>query len=352
MGYRLIKTPPYCHFKKGRRPGTGYWYYCRKGYPLTRLPGLPFSSEFMAVYNAVHNGPRIAIGKRPQSGTMAALVVSYLSSPQWKALERSTQRSYRDILDKIRAEHGTKAVARLETKHIRKLIEARSDHSAAANRLLSILRILLDRAVETDLINANPAHNVKPLKKKSKGIHSWTEDGIARFEAAHPIGSKARLAFALLLYLGQRKSDVVKLGPQHRHGAVIRLVQTKTKAALGLPVHPVLDEILRATPTGHLAYLTTGLGKPYTASGFGNWFRQACDEAGLPHCTSHGLRKAAARRLAEAGASPHEIASITGHESLREVERYARAANRARLAETATAKVVAAFPGSKQEHRS
>ena len=93
MGYRLMKTPAYCHYKKGRRPGVGYWYYCRKGYPLTRLPGLPFAPEFMAAYDAVHNGKRITIGKAPEKGTMAALIVSYLTSPQWKALEPSTQRT-------------------------------------------------------------------------------------------------------------------------------------------------------------------------------------------------------------------------------------------------------------------
>ncbi len=93
----------------------------------------------------------------------------------------------------------------------------------------------------------------------------------------------------------------------------------------------------------------TAFGKPYTANDFGNAFREWCDEAGLPHCASHGLRKAAARRLAEAGASAHEIASITGHESLREVERYTKAANRKKLAESASAKVIKAFPGTKRE---
>jgi integrase len=84
----------------------------------------------------------------------------------------------------------------------------------------------------------------------------------------------------------------------------------------------------------------TSFGKPYTANGFGNWFRELCDEAGCPGVSAHGLRKATARRLAEIGCSAHEIASITGHASLAEVQRYAAAANRKGLARSAMKKLV------------
>jgi len=50
----------------------------------------------------------------------------------------------------------------------------------------------------------------------------------------------------------------------------------------------------------------------------------------LRNCSAHGLRKAAARRLAEAGCTEHEIAAITGHASLREVQRYTKAADQKR----------------------
>jgi integrase len=83
----------------------------------------------------------------------------------------------------------------------------------------------------------------------------------------------------------------------------------------------------------------TEFGKPFTAAGFGNWFREQCDTANLRHCSAHGLRKAAARRLAEAGCTPHEIAAITGHASLKEIVRYTEAVNRKRLAQSAMAKV-------------
>jgi integrase len=107
---------------------------------------------------------------------------------------------------------------------------------------------------------------------------------------------------------------------------------------LAIPMHPKLEAIIESTPRGHLTFLTTARGGPLSASRFSHWFRQECDMAGLPHCSAHGLRKAAARRLAEAGCTAHEIGAITGHISLTELVRYTRAADQRRLAEAAMAK--------------
>ena len=173
----------------------------------------------------------------------------------------------------------------------------------------------------------------------------------ARFEATHPIGTKARLAFALLLYTGQRRSDIVKIGlrhiqpdPQWEYGVLV-LDQLKTEggdeAHVEIPVHPKLREIIEATPTvGVKTFLITHFGKPYTAPGFGNWFRELCDAAGCPDVSAHGLRKATARRLAEIGCSTPQIAAILGHASLSEVERYTKAADRKRMAREAMAKLI------------
>jgi integrase len=180
--------------------------------------------------------------------------------------------------------------------------------------------------------------------EKTTGYKTWSDADIERFEAKHPIGTKARLAFALLLYTGQRRGDVVKMGPQHIYKGVLTIDQGKTEGGeeshLEIPVHPKLREAIDATPSGHLNFLMTSFGKPYIAAGFGNWFREHCDEAGCPGLSAHGLRKAAARRLAEIGCSAHEIAAITGHATLAEVQRYTRAADRKRLAKSAMAKLI------------
>lgn len=160
-----------------------------------------------------------------------------------------------------------------------------------------------------------------------------TEDEIAQFEAKHPVGSKARLALALLLYTAQRRSDVVRMGRQHVRAGVVQVRQQKTGSMLAKPLHPALAEIIEATPNNQLTFLTTSFGKPFTAPGLGNWFRDRCNEAYLPrHCAAHGLRKAACRRLAEAGCSANVIAAISGHRTLTEVSRYTKAADQERLA--------------------
>jgi enterobacteria phage integrase len=86
--------------------------------------------------------------------------------------------------------------------------------------------------------------------------------------------------------------------------------------------------------------VNTDYGKPFTVDGFSQWLRSAITAAGLPlDCQPHGLRKAAGRRLAEAGCSAHEIMAVLGHKTLSEAERYTREADQARLATEAMMKL-------------
>jgi integrase len=131
------------------------------------------------------------------------------------------------------------------------------------------------------------------------------------------------------------------MGRQHIRDGVLTVKQGKTGITLAIPVHPQLRTILDATPSEHLTFLVTATGKPHGGNHFSESFREWCDAAGLPkHCSAHGLRKAACRRLAEGGCSANEIASISGHASLDEVARYTKPADQARLARNALAKAV------------
>ncbi len=126
------------------------------------------------------------------------------------------------------------------------------------------------------------------------------------------------------------------MGRQHVRDGVLSLRQQKTGAQIDIPVVPDLQAALDAMPmTDQLAFLTTEAGQPFTAAGFGGWFRDRCNEAGLHHCTAHGLRKAAATRLADRGATEHQLMAWFGWTSIREAERYTRRANRKHLAQTA-----------------
>jgi integrase len=180
---------------------------------------------------------------------------------------------------------------------------------------------------------------------KTTGYKTWDEARIERFESFYPVGTKERLAFALLLYTGQRRSDVVRLAQQDIHGDLLTIDQRKTEGGeeghLEIPVHPKLAGIIAATPLiGVKTFLVTSFGKAYSPAGFGNWFREVCDAAGCPDVSAHGLRKATARRLAEIGCSEKQIAAILGHASLSEVKRYTDAADRKRLAREAMNKLI------------
>ena len=122
---------------------------------------------------------------------------------------------------------------------------------------------------------------------------------------------------------------------------MITVKQEKTGATLAIPVHPHLQAVLDATPSEHLTFLVTATGKPYGGNAFSEQFRNWCDAAGLPQrCKPHGLRKAACRRLAEAGCSANEIMAISGHATMKELVRYTAAADQARLARNAMTKAV------------
>jgi integrase len=190
--------------------------------------------------------------------------------------------------------------------------------------------------IEQEHVSSNPARDVPYLRSVSDGFHTWEVEEVKQFERRHPIGSKARLALALLMYTGVRRSDLVRLGRQHLRDGWFKIPVQKNRSrkpvTVELPVLPALGEIINASSTGNLTFLVTQFGKPFTANGFGNWFRRRCNEAGLAQCSAHGLRKAGAVRAAENGATTHELMAIFGWRTVKEAERYTRAAQRKRLA--------------------
>jgi len=327
--------------------GKPRYYFRRAGYKQVRLPGLPGSTEFMNAYqSALQSGARIQIGlKRSSPGTIAVLVSAYLNSIEFKNLAVATQKSRRGILERFRDEHGSKRVVTLQREHVQKMVNSRANTPSAARNFLNTLRVLMPFAVELGMRGDDPTLGVKRPKIRTTGWRTWTEDDIAAFEHTHPIGTQGRLAMALMLYTAQRRGDIVHMGRQHVRDGAIEVRQQKTGTPLTIPIHPDLQTILEATPSKHLLFLTTASGKPFTsAASFGNWFGDCCRKAGLPKGTAaHGFRKAACRRLAEAGCSASEIMAVSGHKSLSEVQRYCAAADQVRMARMAHAKARNAF---------
>jgi enterobacteria phage integrase len=316
--------------------------YFRKGKgPRIPLPASIGSEEFESAYTAALSGQ--AAAKREtrepdKPGTIGALVTSYLRSAAYIGLRETTKTGYASRIEMLRTQHGHRTVAGLNRERIVRMLQPYADKPGAALSILKMLRVLIRHAIDIGWLAHDPSLGLK--RPKTNEIRSWSDAEIARFEQHWTVGNKQRLAFALMLYTGQRRSDVHRMTWADVHEGTIHVVQQKTGSKLAIPVHRELAAVLAATQRNHVTIITTAYGKPFTVDGFSGWLREAITAAGLPlDCQPHGLRKAAGRRLAEAGCTAHEIMAVLGHKTLSEAERYTRDADQARLAADAMAKL-------------
>jgi integrase len=320
----------------------GYHYFRRRGSPRIPLPGIVGSAEFMEAYQQALTAAPLAIGaSRSKPGSVAAAVAAYFLSPQFTELALGTQAARRAILQNFRNEHGELPIAAMPSKFIAVALNKKKPH--AARNWMKALRSLCQFAIAVEMIVADPTRDIKLPKAKTKSRRAWDDAEIKAYERTHPIGSMARLALALGLYTVQRAGDVIRLGRQHvrkgKEGPELKFRQSKTGVELTLPILPELQAVLDATPSGHMTFLVTDIGRQWRNTYFSDRFRQWCNEAGLPReCTFHGLRATGCTVLADAGCSVHEIAAWSGHMTLKEVERYTRGANQRRLAASAAAR--------------
>src|SRR6516225_8097973 len=293
-----------------KKNGKVHFYFRRRG-KRTPLPGAYNSPEFLQAYWALRSdkATKAEIGAgRTQAGTVNAAIALYYKHPTFTKNKAITQQTDRNILEAFRAKHGDKRIALLAERHIEAMIGEKAGKPAAQRNLLRVLRSLLKVAVKAKLRRDNPALGIELERLETAGYHSWSEEELRQYEAHHPVGTKARLALHLLLYTATRRADVVALGPANMRNGRLTFTYSKNKTEMNIPVADPLAATIAATPMiGVKTFLVTDYGKQFTPAGFGNWFRDRCDEAGLPHCTAHGMRKAFLRRMAEAGCSEDYI---------------------------------------------
>ncbi len=320
------------------RHGKTRYYFRKKGMKSVRLPDMLDASFLSAYHSALSGEERIEPrSERTKSHSLDHLIVLWVKSNHFGKLEDSTKAVYMRLLNRIRESEAAQGDAvTMQQKHIRILVSHFGTAPTTAQRILRLLGQLMQFAISLGWREDDPTLGIKIKRQKTEGIHSWTEKEIAQFESKWPSGSIQRMALYLMLYTGQRRSDVVTMGPADISQGSIHLKQKKTKTELVLPLHPaLLHELNQWNSTGQ-TFLEATKGSPYTANGFYNVFKAWCREAELPeNCSPHGLRKAAARRLAEAGCSAHQIAAITGHKRLTDVAHYTRAAEQRKMAEDA-----------------
>ena len=337
MGYTMTKLDlKYVH-KTINRHGKVYYSFRKKGCPRVRLPSEVGSTAFMEAYGRclsdVATLQPLSTFKI-KAGSMTALTVAWYASGEFKQLRASTQVTYRGIMGRFLSVHGDKPVAELRKKHVAKIIAEMNETPAAANNLLARLKQIMRFAVENDWVQNDPTFGVRKLRYRVEGFQSWTEAEAQTFMDFYPMGTKAHLAFMLLIHTGVRRSDVVRLGKGNVRGDMIHITQQKNNESVTIPISAALSETL-ALVKDRMIFLQTDYGKPFTAAGFGGWFRIQCNRAGLPVCSSHGLRKLIAVRLAEAGCNENSISAILGWANNKQASLYTKNANKTVLARTA-----------------
>jgi integrase len=337
------------------RHGKKRYRFRKKGYPTYHFKAQPGTEEFRVENEAAQNAaPSSAKGKAVIERSLDDLVIRYYSSPAWLRMKPSSQRTYRGIIDRFRertkggTRYGALPVDRMTVASIDAVLGKMADTPAAANNLRKALKRLLRYAVKLGWRTDNPA-DLTDAYASGKGWHTWTDDEIEQYRARHPYGTRARLALELALNTAARRCNVAALDRSMLIKGKFHIEHVKGCDPTIVAASPETLKAIEALPVaGFGAFIVTEFGKPFTVAGFGNKFRDWCDQAGLPHCSIHGLRKAQSRRLAESGATQLQGRAITGHKQDRTFAYYAEKADRERLADAAMANLALANP-QKQE---
>lgn len=335
----------------------------RKGYPSGYFKAALGTEAFREEYRVFNNpaapaaAARAAHDARIEPGSIADLRRQYYAVPDRLGPTETTQRKIRSVLDRgffdgretwpvagIRFDHIDAMIADRRKPFFNEETKRKEGGDEAAKKLRKELVRLFDFAEKIKMVPGTPMKHVAKVRiapaDRSPGYYPWSEDDIAKFRSRWALGTKQRLAMELLLWTDQRKVDTIHLGPQHAKGRHFVVRQSKTGKTLQLHIADQLHAAIDAMPASDaLCFILTEYGKPFSVKGFGGWFRDQCDAAGLPQCTAHGLRKAMMRRMAELDMSNSSLKSVSGHSKDEEVSRYVESANQERLATAAITRV-------------
>lgn len=315
-------------------------YFRRNGKQIGPLPGAVGSDEFMEAYRGYLTQksapkPKAAL----PADSIGAFIQEFYASRMFTDLKLATRRAYRAALEPIVKTQGHRSGILMTAEHAEKII---SRIGAAKPGMANLTRAAMRRVFKLAVKNKRrPDNPFLGIESYSVGEHhTWTEGELLQYETAWKLGTRERLAFDLLLYTGQRVGDVARMKRADMVDGLIHVIQQKTGTELWVPVHPRLARSLAAYQSPGLTLIGDKAGRPVTRATLSKLVSDAAKAAELPSaCVPHGLRKAAMRRLAEGGSTAKQIASISGHKTLKEVERYTKAADQKMLARDAMLKM-------------
>ncbi len=350
--YDNVTVSPDRHGKlraRWRKAGVGSVY-------MKTLPDQPgFDAEYKAL---VALARPVKVGVVPRSA--GDLCARYYACADFRAKGNDETRARRRyLIESFRNDFANDLVADFSFQHIEAILLARTEKrregnrtvggQVAARKLRKELLRLFAYAKKLKWITHNPVEEAEKVGvAKLEGFYPWSEEDIRRYQARHPLGTKARLALEIILWTGQRRGDARLFGPQHVANGAASFTPAKTRRGMGMRLADDLQRAIDAMPVvGTTTYLVTDYGKPFTKEGFGNKMREWCDQAGLPKCTAHGLRKAIARRVAETGGTQQQIKAVGGWKGDSEVTIYTAGIEQRALADSAIERVAAKFSGRK-----
>lgn len=335
--------PP--HLQRGiSRHGKVYWFVqMRRGAPKIRIRGEYGSTEFEAAYDAaITNAPtRQPLAIKASQGTLEWAWVLYKQSGAWQnAISEATRRQRENIMKHVLKTAGTKPLSKITSAAIADGVDRRAKTPSQAKNFKQTMSQFFAWLKRAKIVGENPCDGVKlPKRPKTGGFKEWSVEEVEQYEKCWPIGTRERVMIDVYMYTGLRRGDAATVGKQHVRNGVISLETEKTGQWVHIPLLAVLKRTLDAGPTGDLSFNATKAGRPFAKESLGNAFKDACKLAGIMDRSAHGLRKAAATRAADNGATAHELMAIFGWVDIKEAEIYTRAADRKRLAAQAMAKL-------------
>lgn len=330
------------------RHGKVRYRFRRKGWKQPYLPGAPGDAEFHRAYAEILDaGPSQPAGAKAlqtiRDKSLDDLYRRVKASPRWKRKGDRTRHVQGRILDRFMGtisksgnRYGDRPVANVTVGWLDTIFGAMSDTPAAANVLRKILSGLMDHAIRLGWRADNPV-KLTECYKEGDGHHTWTDDEIEQYRTAHPLGTMARLTLELALNTAARRCNIAWITRDDIKGGRIAVAHVKGNNETSVRIMPTTQAALDALPAAPIRHLiVTQFGKPFTEAGLGNRMRKWCDDAGLEHCSMHGLRKAVSRQLAERGATDAQGQAVTGHKKAETFAAYRAKANRTTLADQAS----------------
>jgi integrase len=333
--------PP--HLQRGvSRHGKMYWFVqIRRGAPKIRIREEFGTPEFDTAYHAAVTSD---LSKKREikasQGTLEWAWVLYKQSAAWQsAISDATRRQRENIMKHVLATAGSHPLSVITGTAVREGVDRRAGTPFQAKNFVQTMRGLFEWLKDSGIVAANPCDGIKVKKPKTRGFLEWTYEEILQYEQRWPIGTRERVMLDVFAYTGLRRGDAAVVGRQHVRNGVISIETEKTGQWVHIPLLDVLKRTLDAGPTGDLSFNATVRGTPFAKEALGNAFKDACVKAGITNKSAHGLRKAAATRAADNGATAHELMAIFGWKDIKEAEVYTRNANRKHLAAQAMGKL-------------